>query len=65
MRTWLAKSLYEPLPYFYLAAGVLLLAAAAYLDYWQWRGLCLLLGIGSLAAGGIIWWLRRDYRRSR
>jgi hypothetical protein len=65
MRTWLSKSIYEPLPYFYMIAGVLMLTASDYLDYWHWQSICLVLGIALLAAGGIVWWRRQEYRRRR
>lgn len=63
MRTWLSKSIYEPLPYFYLGAGIALLAAADYLDYWHWQGICLALGVSSLIAGTVVLWRRQEYRR--
>lgn len=65
MRTWLAKSLYESLPFLYVVVGALLLAASGYLDDWRWRVLALFLGLSALAAGASIWWLRRQYRRNR
>jgi Flp pilus assembly protein TadB len=63
VRTWLSKSVYEALPYFYMGVGVLMLAAATYLDYWHWRSICLVLGVVLLLAGGLVWWRRQEYRR--
>jgi hypothetical protein len=65
MRTWLSKPIYELLPWFYLAAAILLLAASVYVDYWYWRSISLFLGLALLAAGAVVWWQRRRYRRDR
>jgi hypothetical protein len=34
LRIWLTKPVYETLPLFYLVAGLGLLIASVYLDYW-------------------------------
>ena len=62
MRIWLSKPLYETLPYFYLAAGVVCLIASLYLDYWYWPTICLIGGIACLVIGLIIYLRRRDFR---
>jgi len=65
MRLWLSKPIYELLPYFYLASGMLLLAASLYLDFWYWPGICLGVGFFSLIAGLVVWLKRRDHRQGR
>jgi hypothetical protein len=62
---WLSKPIYELLPYYYIVAGLLVLAASAYLDHWLWPALCLPAGLACLLAGLVIWLKRRDYRRRR
>lgn len=62
---WLSKPIYEALPYYYMAAGVTVLAAAVYLDYWIWPFLCAVVGLLCLGTGLRVWWLRRRHRRAR
>ena len=62
---WLSKPLYEALPYYYMAAGVIALAASTYLDYWLWPLICIGVGLVCLIAGLVVWLKRRDYRRRR
>jgi hypothetical protein len=63
MPLWLSKPIYEVLPYFYVAGGVALLAAAFWFDYGYWPAICLALSLGLLAAGVLLWWRRREFRR--
>ena len=63
MRIWLSKPFYELLPYIYLLAGVSLLLASLYLDYWFWPTLCLIFGILCLVLGLFVLLRRRDFRR--
>ena len=52
-KIWLPKALYNLIPYFYLAAGVLALLATVYINAWFWvlphyllfAGGCLHLGV--------------------
>jgi hypothetical protein len=60
---WLAKPIYEALPWFYVASGALLLGASFWLDYGYWPALCLTLGLALLIAGALLWWRRREFRR--
>ena len=62
---WIAKPIYETVPYFYLAAGVGSLVASLYVDYWHWPAICTAVGLCCLVAGMVVWLKRRDYRRSR
>ena len=62
MKLWLSKPVYTLLPYFYMLAGVAALGAGIYLDYWYWPLICTLIGLGSFAAGAIVWLKRRDHR---
>jgi len=61
-RIWLSKPVYETVPFFYLVAGIGLLLASLYLDYWYWPLLCLVSGIVCLILGLLILLKRRDFR---
>ena len=63
MNMWLSKPLYESLPYVYVAVGLIALAASLYVNYWYWPLICVVVGIGGLAAGPAIWFKRRNYRK--
>jgi hypothetical protein len=62
---WLAKPIYESLPYYYMAVGWIALIAALYVNYWYWPVICVVVGLISLLAGLVVWLKRRDYRASR
>ncbi|MGI9330837.1 MAG: hypothetical protein ACR2QB_09005 [Gammaproteobacteria bacterium] len=65
MHIWLTKPIYEVLPYFYLGAGLAVLSASMYLNYWYWPAICVLAGI-TLVTGGLVLWLkRRDFRQTQ
>jgi hypothetical protein len=59
---WLSKPLYEFLPFYYVAIGLIALIARLYVNYWYWPEICTVLGIGGLVAGFVVWLKRRDYR---
>jgi hypothetical protein len=61
---WLSKPVYEALPYYYGGLGVLALLARLYVDYWYWPWICTIVGVGSLAAGVLVWLKRRRSRAS-
>jgi hypothetical protein len=61
---WFPRPLYEALPYVYLAAGAVALAAAFMVDDAP-HGWLLLLGGGCLTLGLVLWMRRRDYRASQ
>lgn len=62
---WLSKPVYEALPFYYFAMGIVALLARLYVDYWYWPLICTVVGIGSLVAGLVVWLKRRDHRASR
>lgn len=62
---WLAKPLYELLPYYYVVIGTLSLGAGLYLNYWYWPQICTVLGFSGLIGGLVVLLKRRDYRSSR
>jgi hypothetical protein len=64
MQLWLSKPVYELLPYFYMAGGLLALAASIYLNYWYWPTICLVAGLILLVGGLMVWLKRRDYRHN-
>jgi hypothetical protein len=59
---WLSKPVYEALPFYYAAIGLLALIARLYVDWWYWPVICTVVGIGSLLAGVFVWLKRRDHR---
>jgi predicted MFS family arabinose efflux permease len=62
---WLSKPLYEALPFYYIAIGLIALIAGLYVNYWYWPAICTVVGVVSLIAGSVVWVKRRDYRTSR
>jgi Flp pilus assembly protein TadB len=62
---WLAKPVYEALPYYYVALGLIALGALFYVDYWYWPVICTVVGVASLAAGVYVWLARRRHRSRR
>jgi hypothetical protein len=59
---WLARPVYEFLPYLYMLVGLALLAAAWFIEINTLPSVFLLVGILSLMAGLVLWLRRRDYR---
>ena len=59
---WLAKPVYEILPFYYVAIGVVALFARLYVTYWYWPLICTVVGIVSLLAGVVVWLARRSHR---
>lgn len=59
---WVSKPIYESLPYFYLLAGLLTLAASMYLNYGYWPSFCFAVGLSSLVGGLVVLLKRRDHR---
>lgn len=59
---WLARPLYEFLPYLYMLVGLALLAAAWFIDIRTLPSVFMVVGVLSLMAGLVLWLRRRDYR---
>ena len=59
---WLARPIYEFLPYFYMLLGIVLLGAAWFTNAETWPGVFMAVGSLSLLAGLVLWLRRRDYR---
>jgi hypothetical protein len=62
---WLAKPVYELLPYYYIGLGGAAIGAAVFVDVWYWPQLCTALGFAGIIAGLAVLLKRRDYRSSR
>jgi hypothetical protein len=61
---WVSKPVYEALPYYYVALGVVALLARLYVDWWYWPAICLVVGVLGIAAGIFVWLKRRRSRRT-
>lgn len=62
---WLARPIYEMLPYLYMLVGIVLLAAAWLIPAESLPGLFMVVGSLSLLAGIVLWLRRRDYRSTQ
>lgn len=60
---WLARPVYEFLPYAYMLAGMLSLGASFFVA--AWSTLLMWLGVVSLVLGLVFWLKRRDYRTAQ
>lgn len=60
---WLARPIYEFLPYVYMLAGALSLGVSFFVT--TWSNLLMFLGIASLVLGLVFWLKRRDYRTAQ
>ena len=59
---WIAKPIYESLPYFYLLVGALSLLGAMYVTHGYWPTICCVVGCLCLLAGLVVLLKRRDSR---
>jgi hypothetical protein len=59
---WIARPIYELIPYVYMALGAVLIAAAWFLTMDTVPGILAALGSVSLLAGVVLWLRRKDYR---
>ena len=59
---WLARPIYEFLPYLYMLVGVALLAAAWFIEMSTLPSVFMVVGVLSIMAGLVLWLRRRDYR---
>jgi len=65
MSVWLAKPIYEFLPYLYMLIGVLLVGSSWLVHASAWPAALLIGGCVALLAGLVIWLRRRDYRTTQ
>jgi hypothetical protein len=59
---WLARPIYESLPYVYMLVGIVLLTAAWFIDVETLPSIMMVVGALSLMGGLVLWLRRRDYR---
>ena len=59
---WIARPVYELLPYLYMVVGAGMLAAAWFLTVETIPGVLLVIGSLSMLAGIVLWLRRKDYR---
>jgi hypothetical protein len=59
---WLARPVYELLPYLYMLVGLVLLGAAWFVEMSTLPRVFLVVGVLSMMAGVVLWLRRRDYR---
>jgi hypothetical protein len=59
---WLARPVYEFLPYLYMLVGIGLLTAAWFVDVQTLPSIFMVVGALSLMGGLVLWLRRRDYR---
>jgi hypothetical protein len=59
---WLARPVYEFLPYLYMLVGIGLLTAAWFVDVQTLPSIFMVAGALSLMGGLVLWLRRRDYR---
>jgi hypothetical protein len=62
---WLAKPVYEVLPYAYVAAGAVSIVAGTYIQVWYWPQICAPVGVAGIVGGLALLLKRRGYRSSR
>jgi len=64
-RIWLNKRLYEGLPFAYIGAGAVWLAASLFFGDGIVPIVFTILGLACVTGGLVVWLKRRDYRSSR
>ncbi|MGC3979986.1 MAG: hypothetical protein QM808_01860 [Steroidobacteraceae bacterium] len=62
---WLARPVYEFLPYAYMLVGAIMLGGAFHASLARWSTLLMLFGAVALIVGLVLWLKRRDYRTGR
>jgi hypothetical protein len=62
---WLARPIYELLPYLYMLVGLVLLGAAWLVKMDTLPSVFMVVGALSLLAGIVLWLRRRDYRTTQ
>ena len=61
---WVAKPIYESLPYFYLIVGAISFGASMVTSHWYWPEICFVVGVLCLVGGLAVLLKRRDSRVS-
>jgi len=59
---WIARPIYELLPYIYMLVGLALLGTAWLLPAGRLPSVCMVAGSLGVTAGLVLWLRRRDYR---
>jgi len=63
-KIWLPKLIYEGLPVFYAVLGMLAIGSTLFVTSWYWVvPFYWLLGLMCLHGAGLIWGVRKRYRR--
>ncbi len=62
---WLARPIYESLPYVYMLVGAALLTASWFARDGAWSALTLIVGCLALIGGLVVWLRRRDFRSTQ
>lgn len=62
---WIARPLYELIPYLYMVVGLALLGAAWVINMETLPGVLMVVGSLSLLAGIVLWLRRKDYRTTQ
>lgn len=65
LRMYLARPLYELLPYAYVLAGACSLAASWFVRRPPWPGVLVVAGMLAVVGGLVLWLRRRDYRTNQ
>ena len=59
---WIARPIYELLPYVYMLVGAVMLGVAWFLEMETLPGVLMVVGSLSMIAGIVLWLRRKDYR---
>ena len=62
---WLAKPVYELLPYGYVVVGTAAIVMALYAQTWYWPQIWTAVGVAGIVGGLVLLLKRRGYRSSR
>jgi hypothetical protein len=62
---WLARPIYEALPYAYMAIGAALIGSAWWIDLKSLPSVLMVAGVLSVIGGLVLWMHRRDYRQKQ
>jgi hypothetical protein len=62
---WLARPVYEALPYAYMAIGAVLIASAWWVDVKSLPSVLIVAGALTVIGGLVLWMHRRDYRQKQ